>query len=412
MTIKRATVMLLALVIAFACMVSVAQAASSRTSPAATGGSYSPVQAPSPKKASPVYDINVVPEADMRADSIKMSITIFNNEKWAFPINVFSTQNLDFLLLDANGKTLYQWSAGKKFSAIDAVWLIPADKPYKFSFTLSGGAYNAIKDKIATFRAYVMGDAGFINRKGYEVDLRPDKQLRVTAQAEPGKDSLKMSLSIYNGSRRDVSIEFSSSQKYLFELYDAKNKRLYSNASPIVYRIPASVTIKAGKTLTFSQTISGSDYQNIRQKISYMKAYANSNASFVDQNGYKVKYDPGVYVTVTPDARLFSTYMTMSLTINNNSEQEISIKSFFGLNYNFQLLDASGKVIYNLALDKSVSKSGAVTKIGPGKSVTWTQTVSGDAYKAIKNRVVSLRAYAFDEADFLNADGYVLKLKQ
>ncbi len=397
---RRMAGTLLALLIGIASIVPVAQAAG--TMPSSRSAS-SPKQSPEP-----TYDINVVPEAQIRSDSIKMSLTIFINSGWGVRIGALTTQHYDFQLLDAGGKVLYKWSADRKFADFNGFWIIDASKPQKFSYTLSGGAYNSIKDKIATFRAFIIGEVDFIDPKGYEVDLRPDKQMRVTAKVDPGADSLKMSLSIYNGSRRDVNIGTCTSD---FKLFDAKNKVLYSSAS--IYGAQRFVTVEAGKTYTFSETISGSAYQKIKPKIAYMKAFVKTGASCIDQKGYMVKFDPGEYVTITPNAKMYSTYMNMSLTIQNNSQQEISIEHLWsGMKYNFELLDAGGKSLYVLSANKSYAGTGpATTRIGPGKSVTWTETLSGDAYKAIKNRVASVSGFVVGTADFLDKSWYTIKLK-
>lgn len=398
LTRRRTVGMLLALLISMAFILPVAQAA----------GTISPSRpASSPKKQALAYDVNVVPEADMRSNSIKMSITVFNNEDWYIMMGVAKI-HYDFQLLDAGGKVLYQWTADKE-NSFGGFWGIEAGKSDKFSFTLSGGAYNSIKDKIATFRAFILGDADFIDPKGYEVDLRPDKQMRVTARVDPGADSLKMSLSIYNGSRRDVDAGTCISE---FKLYDARNKVLYSSAASKMFVPQKIVTVKAGETYTFSDTVSGSAYQKIKSKVAYMKAFVKTGASFIDQKGYMVKFDPWSYVTITPNAKMYPTYMNMSLTIRNNSADPISISHLFKSKYNFQLLDASGHAIYTWSEGKQLFEvSESTTTIGAGKSLTWTATLSGDAYKAVKSRMKSLRATVIGTADFLKSDWYTITLK-
>ncbi len=115
----------------------------------------------------------ITPTVTVNQDSIDMVISIVNNTKKELIINHTSGQKFDFLLMDAEGKDLYRWSADKSFIAALTSTKIEAGKTVDFSETLSGDEFKAIKDKIAYMKAYIIGssDSFEINEDGYEFAL-------------------------------------------------------------------------------------------------------------------------------------------------------------------------------------------------------------------------------------------------
>jgi hypothetical protein len=116
--------------------------------------------------------VTVEPKAFIKDEAIEMKITINNNTKNDIVITNISGQKFDFELLDANKKALYRWSADKTFIMALTTTKIEAGKSMEFSDTLSGDAYQAIKDKIVFLKAYITGKAEFINANGYEINLK------------------------------------------------------------------------------------------------------------------------------------------------------------------------------------------------------------------------------------------------
>ncbi|MEL7604131.1 MAG: BsuPI-related putative proteinase inhibitor [Bacillota bacterium] len=393
MRTRRAMGMLLALVMAFAGVTTAAQAAGSSL-------------------AVPEGRVSILPDVVVNSDSIEMYVTIANRTSRSVSIRYPSGQTYDFQLLDSSGKTLYTWSADKSFIAAERTQTLRAGEIVTYSETLSGSAYRSIKNKIDTFRAYITGKASFIDATGYEVPLQANTLVKVSANVVPGNDSLKMSVTITNGSNRDVRIQFPTIQRYDFRLYDSKRNLLYSSYDDGIYRqTAASVTIKAGSTLTCSDTISGDDYKDIKNKISYMKAYVKGSASFIDPSGYTVEFSPSTFVTVTSAAAKTSAYVKMSITVRNASLRHAYIKHPTGQKYDFQLLDANKNVLYTWSQGRSFDQSGSTTKVPVGTSLTWSAVVSGSTYQAIKNKVAYLRAYVEGSADFVDAEGYLLKIE-
>ncbi len=115
--------------------------------------------------------ITIKPGVTVNEDSIEMKISIVNNSKESVIINHSSGQKFDFVLLDANNNVLYTWSADKSFIAMLTSTTIEAGKSIKFSAILDGEQYKAIKDKIVTLKAYVIGssDSFSINTEGYKI---------------------------------------------------------------------------------------------------------------------------------------------------------------------------------------------------------------------------------------------------
>lgn len=113
----------------------------------------------------------VEPTAKVKADSIEMKITIKNKTANDLFITNCSGQKYDFELLDADRKSVYRWSADKSFIMALTTTKIEAGKKIEYSETLSGNEYKAIKDKMFYLKAYITGDAEFVNSKGYEIAL-------------------------------------------------------------------------------------------------------------------------------------------------------------------------------------------------------------------------------------------------
>ncbi len=368
--------------------------------PALAASSKAPEQAP----------VTVTPGAVVKPDSIKMSVTIRNRTRNDVTIEHTSGQKFDFQLLDANRNVLYTWSADKLFIAALTTTTIKAGRSLTFSDTLSGDAYKAIRDKIVYLRATITGKAGFIDPKGYEVQLKEVQQVKVAPAVDVRPNSVKMSISVTNMGKSDEYIQFTSGQKYDFQLLDANRKVLYTwSADKSFMAAMNSVRVKAGKTVTFFEVFAGPAYKAIKDKAVYMRATITGKANFIDAKGYEIVLPKLVTVTPAADVKLNS--IKMSLTIENNTKKNATIRFTSGQKYDFQLLDAKKNVLYTWSADKSFMAAMDSKTIKPGKSVTFSDTLSGDAYRAIRGKIVYLRAYVTGQADFIDANGYELRVK-
>lgn len=124
------------------------------------------------EKQNPV--VSVIPEANMKDDSIEMKVTLTNTSKKAVNFTIPSGQKYDFVLLDSDKKELYRWSTGKMFTMALINSKIGAGESIVYTETLGGDQYKAIKDKIASMKTYVLGssDEFTLNIDGYEVILK------------------------------------------------------------------------------------------------------------------------------------------------------------------------------------------------------------------------------------------------
>lgn len=116
--------------------------------------------------------VDVEPKAIVNDDSIEMRISVKNNSKNDVSIVNSSGQVFDFQLLDEDKNVLYTWSADKLFTLAFNTTNIEAGSMFEFGGTLSGDEYIAIKDKIFYMKAYLTGNANFINKEGYEIKLK------------------------------------------------------------------------------------------------------------------------------------------------------------------------------------------------------------------------------------------------
>jgi len=114
-------------------------------------------------------DVDVKAEAVLSDDNIEMKLSITNNTKKAISIEHTSGQKYDFKLFDSEGNNLYTWSADKMFILLMGETVIEPGETVEFSEVLEGDAYAAIKDRIHSMQAFIVGssDNFAINPLGY-----------------------------------------------------------------------------------------------------------------------------------------------------------------------------------------------------------------------------------------------------
>lgn len=125
------------------------------------------------------------------------------------------------------------------------------------------------------------------------VDYLEKEQLNVVIKPEASlkKDSLEMKISIANNSKRSINFEHSSGQKYDFVLLDADRKEIYrwSDGKAFTMMLTSSV-IEPGKSIEYSYIMSGKEFEDIKDKAVYFKAYVlgSSDKFKINTDGYEV----------------------------------------------------------------------------------------------------------------------------
>lgn len=232
----------------------------------------------------------------------------------------------------------------------------------------------------------------------------------VTAEAAAGADSITMSVTVRNDTKKTVTIQNASGQLYDFQILDANRKVLYTWSAGRQFIAAASpTTIKAGQSVTYSETLSGKAYTAIANKAVYLRAYITGKAGFLSTDGYEATIKRNTLVTVTPQAVLGGDSLTMRLTVKNGSKKDVSIAFLSAQKYDFQLLDANNKVLYTWSADKSFAQTSSSVKLKAGAAIIYSETLSGSAYAAIRGKIAYLRATITGSADFIDAKGYMVK---
>jgi len=118
-------------------------------------------------------------------------------------------------------------------------------------------------------------------------------------------------------------------------------------------------------------------------------------------------------VTIKSDATLKADSLEMKLSIVNNSKRTITINHSSGQKYDFALMDADKNLIYSWSANKIFMTMLTSSVIEAGKSIVYVETLNGDEFKEIKDKVVFLKAYVVGTSDTLdiNVDGYEFKIK-
>ncbi|ACL74427.1 BsuPI-related putative proteinase inhibitor [Ruminiclostridium cellulolyticum] len=118
-------------------------------------------------------------------------------------------------------------------------------------------------------------------------------------------------------------------------------------------------------------------------------------------------------VTVSSEADIKDDSIVMKVTITNNSKGAVSLIHSSGQKYDFVLLDSDKKELYRWSSDKMFTMALMYSKIEAGKSVVYTETLSGEQYNTIKDKIVSMKAYVLGNSDEFTFDtkGYEIILK-
>ena len=113
--------------------------------------------------------VTVKASASETDGSLRLSLSILNTTDKIVSINHSSQQLFDFTVYDADGNSLYRWSADRMFAQIVTTTTIEPGKEAVFSDVIDAAAYSAFKDKIQSAVGYIIGtsDDFKINPDGY-----------------------------------------------------------------------------------------------------------------------------------------------------------------------------------------------------------------------------------------------------
>jgi hypothetical protein len=118
-------------------------------------------------------DVTVSAAAREAGGGLEMSLTVRNSTDKAVTIRFTSGQHFDFKLFDADGKSLYTWSADKLFIQELNDTVIEPGETLTYTAELDGDAYGAIRDDAALLKAFITGtsDDFEIDGNGYEASI-------------------------------------------------------------------------------------------------------------------------------------------------------------------------------------------------------------------------------------------------
>lgn len=113
-------------------------------------------------------------------------------------------------------------------------------------------------------------------------------------------------------------------------------------------------------------------------------------------------------VTVTPAVTVNEDSIDMTISIKNNTKKDLIINHNSGQKFDFLLMDAEGTDLYRWSADKDFITALTSTEIEAGKTVDFNETLSGDEFKAIKDKIAYMKAYIIGSSDSfeINKDGY------
>jgi hypothetical protein len=114
-------------------------------------------------------------------------------------------------------------------------------------------------------------------------------------------------------------------------------------------------------------------------------------------------------VDVLPAVSYEDGALKMSLTIQNNSDQTITINHTSGQKYDFKLFDKNGENLYTWSADKMFIAALSTTEIKAGEKIEFSDTLDSDAFSAIQKEFDHMSAYIVGSSeDFpINPEGYI-----
>lgn len=135
---------------------------------------------------------------------------------------------------------------------------------------------------IAEAATAVVRLSDFLSLKNIKVEVKPEAILK--------NNSIELKIIVKNDSKNDICIEFTSGQRFDFQLLDAEKNVLWTwSANKMFIQVLSTLEIKAGETVEFSDIISEGEYSEFKDKIVYFRGYITGASSFINQKGYEVE---------------------------------------------------------------------------------------------------------------------------
>ena len=118
-------------------------------------------------------NVTVSASAAVTGDKLLMTLTIRNNSSDDVTIHYTSGQRFDFKIFDADGASLYTWSATKSFIQVVEDLVIKPGEIVTYSDMLEGEAFDAIRADAALLKAFITGTSSdfVISTEGYEAAI-------------------------------------------------------------------------------------------------------------------------------------------------------------------------------------------------------------------------------------------------
>lgn len=148
-------------------------------------------------------------------------------------------------------------------------------------------ANNLFHPKENTTRAQA---AVVIERLVNSLEKEMKEKVQVLPEAEASDGTLKMKLNITNNTLKPVTINHSSGQKFDFTLLDADKNVLYTWSANKRFIMELTETvIEPGKSIEFTANVENGEFDSIKGKAAYMKAYimGTSNEFKINEDGYE-----------------------------------------------------------------------------------------------------------------------------
>lgn len=113
-------------------------------------------------------------------------------------------------------------------------------------------------------------------------------------------------------------------------------------------------------------------------------------------------------VEVNASAAVSGENLLMTLTIRNNTAEDVTIHHTSGQHYDFKIFDSAGNSLYTWSAGKLFILNTEDTVIAPGETVTYSDVLEGDSFDAIKDSASLLKAFITGTSDdfVINTDGY------
>lgn len=118
-------------------------------------------------------------------------------------------------------------------------------------------------------------------------------------------------------------------------------------------------------------------------------------------------------VVIKPSVSVKEDSLDMKLSITNNSKNIVTFTHSSGQKFDFVFLDKDMKELYRWSDGMNFTMMLTSSSIETGKTLEYSASLNGDQYKAIKDKMVYLKAYLIGSSDsfVINTNGYELKLK-